>query len=55
MVASLNLMLIVIIVVVLGIGILIVLIALREDGISPFRRRDRSADKTISTDKTRGE
>ena len=55
MVAALNLMLIVIIVVVLGIGILIVLIALREDGISPFHRRDKSADKTISTDKTRGE
>jgi len=55
MVAALNLMLIVIIVIVLGIGILIALIALREDGISPFRRRDKSADKTISTDKTRGE
>jgi hypothetical protein len=46
-----NLMFFFIIMVVLGIGIFIVIIALREDGISSFQGRGRSADKTTSTDK----
>ena len=45
MAAALNLMLFVIIMVVLGIGIFIAVVTLKEDGIFPFRCRDRSADK----------